>query len=396
MSSRLSEQWELGWTWTEGSPQGHQTPRREPGLSPSAGAGGHTMPRAHGPHFPKPSATRAHSDHPQAFASPTLSPGPKNGRRKEWAGKALISGSRIFHPPHTPLEGIKTRTGTTKAQLRSRRWRFPRALVHTVTSCSHRPRTSASPPTPDPAATFHTHACSHTRVHTHTRNARVCSHAHTTLRHSRLRHSHVLTAQRHRQGMCGCMRAEACTLTQSPQAHGCSCEEGSCTWPTTDVLALGSCPLKDSEGSPVLAARLGPAPQVAALAPCPKVPGEVQRQFPLRESFLVWPLTRHPGPLAAPLSPPAPDPGCLFPRAHRDEGRPDARPPWVQARGQRASMGLESLGIEGPARTSWGAPMGEGGEGVGKGAREGLSQWFPGIGDSNGLMAFRQPAQESL
>lgn len=180
MSSRLSEQWELGWTWTEGSPQGHQTPRREPGLSPSAGAGGHTMPRAHGPHFPKPSATRAHSDHPQAFASPTLSPGPKNGRRKEWAGKALISGSRIFHPPHTPLEGIKTRTGTTKAQLRSRRWRFPGALVHTVTSYSHRPRTSASPPTPDPAATLHTHARSHTRAHTHTSNARVCSHAHTT------------------------------------------------------------------------------------------------------------------------------------------------------------------------------------------------------------------------
>ena len=42
MSSRLKEQWELGWTWTEGSPQGRQTPCREPGLSPSAGAGGHT------------------------------------------------------------------------------------------------------------------------------------------------------------------------------------------------------------------------------------------------------------------------------------------------------------------------------------------------------------------
>ena len=125
------------------------------------------------------------------------------------------------------------------------------------------------------------------------------------------------------------------------------------------MSALGSCRLKDSEGSPVLAARLGPAPQVAALAPCPKVPGEAQRQFPLRQSFLVWPLTRHPGPLAAPLSPPAQAPGCLLPPAHGEEGRPDARPPRVQTQGQRASMGLESLGIEGPARTSWGAPMGQ-------------------------------------
>lgn len=88
VSSRMKEQWELGWTWTEGGlPKVSQTPCREPGLSLSAGARWAHHAKGARTHFPKPSATRARSDHPQAFASPTLSPGQKMGEEKSEQGR---------------------------------------------------------------------------------------------------------------------------------------------------------------------------------------------------------------------------------------------------------------------------------------------------------------------
>lgn len=125
-------------------------------------------------------------------------------------------------------------------------------------------------------------------------------------------------------------------------------------------------------------ARLGPAPQVAALAPCPKVPTEAQRQLPLRQRAS-WsgpdPASRASHSSSQPLS--APAPGCLLPRAHREEGRPDARPLRVQARRQKASMGLESLGTQDQPGPAGGLPWESESEDVEKGAKGGSFSMVP-------------------
>lgn len=62
--------------------------RRKPDLSPKAGAGGHKALGAHGAQLPKPTSRWAHSGHLKTFATPALSPGPRNGRGSSHCGSA--------------------------------------------------------------------------------------------------------------------------------------------------------------------------------------------------------------------------------------------------------------------------------------------------------------------
>ena len=197
-------------------------------------AGSLTCPQGHpGSCSASPPATRAHPGHLQAFATPTLLHRPRNGRREEWAGKALTSDSRILHrPTHSPLYlGNKNQDRNLQgsAGLRGRQ-------CSPGGSCPHgRFLSSHLPSTPDPAATRHAHAHACTRahmpnIHTHTTQARMCSRAHTILRH---RHLHTFTpthtadAQkthtRTHPRLWGQQRGGACSSTR----------------PTTEIMRLG-------------------------------------------------------------------------------------------------------------------------------------------------------------
>lgn len=152
-------------------------------------AGSLTCPQGHpGSCFPSPPATRAHPGHLQAFATPTLLHGPRNGKRKEWPGKALTSDSRIFHrPTHSPLymgNGNQDRKHQGSVGVRGRQC-SPGGPVHTATSCPHRPRPVHLPSTSDPAATLHAHAhaCTHAHlpnIHTHHTGMYVLTRTHHT------------------------------------------------------------------------------------------------------------------------------------------------------------------------------------------------------------------------
>lgn len=164
-------------------PHGCQTACREPDLSPGTP----------GVLLPEPTSHKVTPRPPPSLRHTPPLHGARNGKRKEWPGKALTSDSRIFHrPTHSPLymgNGNQDRKHQGSVGVRGRQC-SPGSPVHTATSCPHRPRPVHLPSTPGPAATLHAHACTRAHLpntHTHTTQACMCSHAHTILRRRHLR-----------------------------------------------------------------------------------------------------------------------------------------------------------------------------------------------------------------